>query len=244
VPTPIDPKRLPALKTALSEYKPDDWTPQRQLAALYGVAPSRFVTLIKTRFQDFPAFERRGDKTNWYPARAAIAAMIAYMEGSSAQKKAAATRHSAVMGRVATVQAEQAKTVASQSPEQLPLSAGELDRLASAQTRIWKLKREQGLFVPRDDVVDLARRYHSTVSREIMNIPQRLDPNGMMAAADRAQLMRITRDITLELYEIMGGLLADADERSDGTVGAGTRTGSDNARRGTRRRESDISRAA
>ena len=171
MPTPIDPKRLPGLKAALDGFGDDDRASQRQLADLYGVANSRFSTLTKTRFPDFPPAERHDDKTFWYPARAAIASMIAYMENTGAAKKAAARRHSEIMGRVAGTAAATPVPVAAQAEPQ-PLSASELDRLASAQTRMWKLKKDQGFYTLTSEVRRIARGVNSMLTREIMNILQ------------------------------------------------------------------------
>jgi hypothetical protein len=234
VPTPIDPKRLPGLKKALEGYSDGDWLAQRQLAELYGVSNARMTTLIKSRFPDFPAHERRDDKTHWYPARASIASMIAYMENSSAEKQAQARRHTAVMSGVAAVREE----VAAVEPAAPPaLSAGELDRLASAQTRLWKLQREQGMFVPRDHVVQTVRGGMAIITRNMMGLESTIDPNGELPPDVRARIARRARDLLMKLNEQLAAYLED-DHDEPPSAAARARAGADPDRRRRTVRES------
>lgn len=242
VPTPIDPQRLPGLKKALAEFGEQDRASQKQLAELYGVAPSRFSTLTKTRFPDFPDGEKHSDKTLWYPARAAVASMIRYMEDTARGKAVQAKRHSAVMGRVEETRAE----VAAAEPEVQPLTAAELDRLASAQTRIWRLKKEQGMYVLASEVQRIARGVNAMLTREVMNLVNELDPNGELKPLDRQRLTNKCREIVLKMHDLLGRFLEDDDDagRTGGAAIARTGSAGNLRRRGSGQREGDMVGAA
>lgn len=250
MPTPIDPKRLPSLKNALAACGESDWWPQRQLAELYGVANSRMTTLIKTRFPDFPKADRHDDKTHWYPARAAIGSMIAYMEKNTAADLAKARRHSAIMGRVAsssesTPEVSDPVVKLPATPEPQPLTASELDRLASAQTRIWKLRKDQGLYTLTSEVHRIARGVNALITREVMNMTNIIDPNGELPPLKRQALTNKCRDIVLKMHDAMGSFLEDPDDgRASGTYVARDGASGDNRRRRVRGREGDMGTAA
>jgi hypothetical protein len=218
VPTPIDPHRLPGLKAALARFGEDEKASQQQLADLYGVTSSRFVTLSKKRFPDFPAAERHEDRTHWFPARAAVASMVQYMEDQARGKTRRARRAAEV---VSQVQEERAEAAAA-PPQIEPLSPAELDRLASAQTRIWKLRKEQGLYVLAVDVQRIARGLNTMLTREVMGMVSEIDPNGEMSPRQREVVKSKCRDIVLKMHDIVGRFLEGDDAgRTGGIVVAG-----------------------
>lgn len=202
MPTPIDPKRLPGLKKAMADVGEGERWSQRQLADLYGVTNSRFTTLIKLRFTDFPVAERRNDKTHWYEAKPAIGSMIRYMEDQARGKQAQARRHSAVMGRV-----EEAKEEA----EVAPLTASELDRLASAQTKLFRLRKEMGLYTLTAEVQQIARGLNTMLNREVMNIVNEMDPNGELTPAQRDRIKHRSREIVIKMHDLLGRFLEDEE---------------------------------
>lgn len=250
MPTPIDPKRLPALKAAHAACGNEDWWSQRQLAELYGVANSRMTTLIKTRFPAFPAAQRRDDKTHWYPACAAIASMIMYMEKNSAAQLAAARRHTAVMTGEAASPDTSDKSGHPPAPaepvEQPPLTAGELDRLASAQTRVWKLRKDQGMYTLTSEVHRIARGVNAMITREVMNIVNVIDPNGELDPLKRQRLTNKCRDIVLKMHDELGSFLEEPDDvrRAPGAFIAGTGADGDPQRRRRRTGTGDMGEAA
>lgn len=222
MPTPTDPKRLPRLKAALKRFGDDDRISHKDAAKLYGVAPARFTTLIKARFPEFPAAERHEDKTHWYAARAAAQSMIAYCQGAGAKAQAANARANVILNRVAEDVA--AAPPPPPEPVVMPMSAAEIDRMASAETRIWRLAKEKGQYVPRADVEALAQRFLSALPRGIMQFPSRVDPNGTLPPNIRKSLERSCRDLTLELHEILADFVKsdeyDADPRSSEPIQA------------------------
>lgn len=238
MPTPIPPDRLPRLKKALNDYSAKDMESQQKLAELYGVALSRFTTLIKSRLKDFPPAKTKGDRTNWYPARAAIQVMINYTEGKGALKRESAQRAAAVLAGE-PVPATDGESPAAKNPgwpEGL-MTPQELDRLASAQTRIWRLKKEQGEYVLRSEVEDMARRVFSLITQRIMNIPNIVDANGKLPPAERAALQRECREINLALYRETEGLLDHADSGNAGVESAPIGVVHHSKRRRGRKRE-------
>jgi hypothetical protein len=242
VPTPIDPQRLPGLKKALASFEDSDRASHRQLAELYGVAPSRFTSLIKSRFPDFPVAERRDDKTHWYAARAAVQSMIRYMEDSARGKQAQAQRHTAVMTGVA----EAREDAAAAPVEVQPLTATELDRMASAQLKTWRLKKEQGLYVLASEVQRIARGLNSMLTREVMNLVNELDPNGEMKPLARQRLTNRCREMVLKMHDMLGRYLEDEDDvrSASGIAVLGSGSTGNLRRRSNGRRSDDLAGAA
>lgn len=211
MPTPIDPKRLPALKAALEQFGADDTIQHKDLATLYGVTPARLTTLIKNRFENFPPAERHGDKTHWYAARPAIMVMISYLEGSGKKKRAAAARAAAVMGR-ATEAAEAAPPDQEELP---PMGPVELDRMASAATRIWRLQVEQGKYILTSLVRQEIRGMLAIVKREISGLPSVIDPNGELPPLMRERMVKRCREALNKIYEQLRTLLGDDEDEAD-----------------------------
>jgi len=228
MPTPLPVGRLPALKAALERFTDDDRASQKDLAELYGVAPSRLSTLVKTRFTGFPAAEKRGDKTHWYPARAAIQVMIDYIQGTTAAAQAQAKRHTEVMAGAQPAR-EEAEAIDAEADK--PMSASEIDKLITAQTKMWKLAKDQGLYVLADDVRRRARQAYSLFTRSITAIPARIDPNGKLPVEVRTAVDKACRQITAEVQDAMMEMMGANDEAVEP---AGRRSRTDEDQRGRR----------
>lgn len=200
MPTPIPKDRMPTLKAALAKYKPTDKESMRALAKLYDVAPSRFSTLIKERFPDFPEAERI-DRADWYPARAAIESMLAYMVAQKRGAKSSAGR------KAAAIRGAASSKVANEDPDDEPMTPAELDKLASAMTRAFNLRKAMGLVVDRDKAKAQMRAAFSIFSHEVMSLPNVLDPNGLLAPRERRALEQKCREILTKVHGAMGDLL-------------------------------------
>lgn len=219
MPTPIDPKRLPRLRAALKGFGDADMLPQKEIAAIYGVTNARFTTLVHERFENFPAPERRGDKTHWYAARASIEAMIAYLQGTGAKKQAAAARAAAVMSGAASdpipVKIAPAKAKRGQPPPEpepeLLMSPAEIDKLASAQTRMFRLDQEKRLFVRADLARGLIRTLFTTVQRGVAALPTEVDPNGELPPLHRARLEAAVRAAQSRIFDAVKSQIEDED---------------------------------
>jgi hypothetical protein len=207
MPTPIDPKRLPALRAALETFVADERLPHQRLAELYGVTPARLTTLIHNRFEGFPPAERQGDKTNWFPARPAVESMIAYLTNSGKKKHEAAARAATVMGT-----ANGAAAAAEAEDDDIPpLGPVELDRMASAATRIWRLAVEQKRYVPVAEVRQTVRGMFDIVKREVQSIEHAIDPNGELPPLHRARLAAHCRELLVKAHEKLERFLGDDD---------------------------------
>lgn len=211
MPTPIDPKRLPTLRAAVKKFKPGEKVPQQQLAKIYGVTNARFTTLVHQRFDDFPPPERHGDKTHWYEAIPALNAMIAYMTSNTRRKRAAADRAAEILGDAPT-RAEPAGEPAPSAPaESQPLSPAELDRLASAETRTFRLQQEKRQFVRADVARGIIRSLFTTVQRSVSALALEIDPNGELPPMHRARLEAAVRDSMVKIHASVKSLVDEPD---------------------------------
>lgn len=207
MPTPVDPKRLPRLKAALKRFKPGEKIAQKGLADIYGVTNARWTALAHERFEGLPPPERHGDKTHWYEARPAIEAMIRYCEGAGATKRAAAARTAAVLG---DARAEAA--AAEPDGKTVEFTPAEVDRLASAQTRTFRLQQEKKQFVPVGSHQHVVRRIFITVQRAISAFPTEADPNGDLPPMIRQRLEQAARDALTRLHGEVGEVLTLEDD--------------------------------
>jgi len=205
MPTPLDPKRVPTLKAALDRFQPDELVPQRELATIYGVSPARFSSLIKTRFEGFPPGERRGDKTNWFPAHAALKIMIAYADGK---------------GNAKQEQARKVRDFLSAKEDAAPvqpvlLTPAELDKLASAETRAFQLAKMKGDVIPRSQVRETAQGIYQRLARFMASLPHEIDPNGQLNPKIRADLEKRCNATHSAFYEDLKNFLEASDDDDD-----------------------------
>jgi hypothetical protein len=207
MPTPIDPKRLPQLKAALKSFGPGEKAPQQELAKIYGVSNARLTTLIHERFENFPPPERHEDKTHWYEAARAIESMIAYHTGRGARKRAAAKRVAAVLGE-ASAEAGQAKAEVDDDP---PMTPAEIDKLASAATRTFRLEQEKRNFIRIEIARGYVRSLFNTVQRGVSSLPLEVDPNGELPVLARARLEAAVRDSMVRIHASVRDLIGDAE---------------------------------
>jgi hypothetical protein len=208
MPTPIDPKRLPTLRAALKRFKEGDKVPQQDLAKIYGVTNARLTTLIKNRFASFPEAERHGDKTHWYPAIPALQSMIAYLTAGTTRKQDSASRVAQVM--TGAKQEAAAADPEPAEPEKRVMTPQDLDKLASASTKIFRLQAEKRMFVRADAARSLIRTMFTSVQRSITALPTEIDPNGELPPLQRVRLEEACR---AALIRIHGGIaeILDAD---------------------------------
>lgn len=205
MPTPIDPKRLPALKAAKRRFKPGDMLPQQELAKIYGVSNARLTTLIHQRFGSFPPAERHGDKTHWYEALPALDAMIAYLTGNEQRKHDAGRRVAAVLAQAPATEAP------ADREDPAPPTAAELDKLASAQTRSFRLLQEKKQFVRVDAHRHVVRELFTTTQRSVTSLPMEIDPNGELPPLHRERLETAVRDAMLKIHASVAAVLEVPD---------------------------------
>lgn len=196
MPTPIDPKRLPTLRAARKRFKPGERVPQKELAKIYGVSNARLTTLIKERFEDFGAAERHEDKTHWYEAVKAIDSMIAYHTGRGAKRRESAARVARVLGEAAA----EVKETPPAKDDYPPPTPAELDKLASAETRTFRLEQEKRQFVRADVARSFIRDLFNTVQRQVSGLATAIDPNGELPPLHRQRLEQSVRDAMVRIH--------------------------------------------
>lgn len=210
MPTPIDPKRLPRLRAAKARFKPGDMLPQQELAKIYGVSNARLTTLIHQRFESFPPFERRGDKTHWYAVLPALEAMIAYALGQSKRKAAAAARVAHIFAGAPVVERTSAPAEAPPAEEPPLPTPADLDRLAKAEMSVFRLQQEKGKFVPDYQVRHVIQGIVAIVQRAFSGLAPEVDPHGELPPLVRAKLERSIKKSQLRLHDEVAQYL-DAD---------------------------------
>lgn len=207
--TPIDPKRLENLEAALKKHKSKDLLDQKQLGAIYGVSPGRISGLVKNRFEDFPPAQRDADGKHWYPAGAAIKAMIDYCKDSSKSQN----RKRAAIGKIMS------KSEPAANDDQPPqLTAADLDRMASAATKIWRLEQEQGKYIKVEDAVSGYRSIYSLTRTEMMGWLNQVDPNGALPLDTRKKIETSIRSSLVKLQgliEDLNALPPDIEEAAE-----------------------------
>ena len=211
MPTPIDPKKLPRLRAQLKRFKKGEKLPQQELAKIYGVTNARLTTLIKQRFADFPDPERHGDKTHWYEVRPAIESMIAYLEGRTKKAKAAGLRTARILaGPGAAVEPDEAPaTAAAAAPEKVLPTPADLDKLASASTRVFRLEQEKGEFVRVAQVRAEFRDLFTIMQRHLTGLAAEIDPNGELPPLTRERLEQAVRAAQVKLHTKIAHHLGD-----------------------------------
>lgn len=219
MPTPIDPKRLPNLRRALKKVKDGDKLPQQELAKIFGVTNARFTTLAHNRFTNFPPAERHGDKTHWYDARKAIESMIAYVRGQSSRSRVSAQRVAKILGRPVPIDTGNGKAKPAgepevpeddPEPEYMPTPA-DLDRLAKAETSVFRLEQEKGNFIPVYQVRHVIQGIVAIVSRTFSGLAPEIDPHGELPPPLRAKLEKAIKQSQLKLHDsVIEYLDADA----------------------------------
>ena len=205
MPTPIDPKKLPRLRSQLKRFKDGDKLPPRELAKIYEVTNARFTTLVKERFPNFPPAERQGDKTHWYEVVPAIQSMIGYMEGKTRQSGRSAQIAASIMGKAPANDAAPEGTP-KPTPEpavevpQLP-TAAELDKIASAATKVFRLEIEKREFVRvsavRAEISDL----FTLMQRFLSGLSSDVDPHGELPPKLREDFELAIRKAQLKLHK-------------------------------------------
>lgn len=206
MPTPIDPKRLPRLRAARKKFEPGEKAPQQELAKIYGVSNARLTTLIHQRFGSFPTPERHGDKTHWYDAIAAVDAMIAYLAGTEQRKVAAAKRIAQAMGYDSA--ADEPAPPGPETPA--VLTPAEIDKLASAATRTFRLEQEKRQFIRIELARGFVRSLFNTVQRRVSSLPMEIDPNGELPPLHRQRLEAAVRDAMVGIHGSVADLVGDA----------------------------------
>jgi hypothetical protein len=170
------------------------------------VSNARITSLIHERFENFPKPERHGDKTHWYEAVPALQSMIGYLTANTARKHASAARAAAVLNDA------RAEAPATPEPKEGPAwTPTEIDKLASAATRLFRLEQEKKQFVRADIARHFIRTLFQTVNRHVSALPLEIDPNGELPPLQRQRLEQASRDAMLRIHASVSEIVETAD---------------------------------
>lgn len=186
-----------------------------ELAILYGLSKGAFVNLRKM-IPDFPDPAERKSNAYFYPAHAAVSALLAYV-----------TRHE-------ETQADHARRLRALAGPPQDLGDGDAPTLtANEQLKAYDLRQklkeeaiEQGHLHRSDHCAAVSERVFSLISRTFGKPSDSMDPNGRWPAAVRAQIDKAGEALVLQCYNQMRDMLgqdANQQPRGSSTARAGRR---------------------
>lgn len=202
-----DPQRLVDLKAALKSAKATDMLSLGDCSIIWGVTKPRFVNKAK-EFSDFPDPVRDGN-SHLYEARAALKSMIGFIERHQQASLERAQRTGKLLGGMATEE-----SLLRHTPQELVV----LNRL---QTELAKREIEQGNYVPRAEVEQIAGQVFSEVSELLNQLSNRIDPHGKLEPAIRVMIDTMGSKRLLEIHTRLKGLLTDHADNGTNSGKAG-----------------------
>jgi hypothetical protein len=195
----------------LSAAKPKGDLSLTDCAALWGVTKPRFVNK-RAEIADFPEMSRVEGNAHFYPARAALKAMIAHLERHANVRLARANSAARLIGRGA-----HAEALAQHTPAELAT----LNRL---RADIEHDERMQGIYTPIADQQQTAGEVFSELSEFCSTLSNQIDPHGRLAPDIRTAIDSKAHEALLKFHARMRGLLSgDALHRGIGTADRKTR---------------------
>lgn len=212
-----DPQRLVDLKALLKTAKPKETYSLQEVAAMWGVSKARFVNK-RAQFAWFPDPIINGN-THLFPARDAIKAMIEHLERHQQAATERARRTAALIG-------------GGTATEEMLLhySPSEIASLNRTQAEIEQRERDQGEFIRRSEVEQMAGAIFSIFSDFVSGLSNRLDPHGRLAPELRAMVDTNGQLELLKAHKEIKGLLEN-DAVGGATGAAARQTPSARARR-------------
>lgn len=211
-----DPQRMVDLKAALKTIKLKDTFSLGECAALWGVTKPRFVNK-RAEFASFPDPIVNGNM-HLFPAREAIKAMISHLERHQNAATARARRTAQLIGGTATEE------------HLLNYSPAEIAQLSRIQADIAERERDQGLFIRKSEVEQLAGTIFSIFSDFISGLSNRLDPHGKFPPDVRALIDTNGHNELLKAHSALKKILND-DAVDTGTGTQARRLAAPRARR-------------
>lgn len=218
------------LERALKRAKPKDEITIDVMAELWGVSKQRFVNVLRDieKQVDMPAWRLGPRQVHLYPAKAAIAALLAYEKRNDDMTAQLQERAAAILGR-----GEKRKEA--QQEAMLPIS--ELATMSRLMAETEARERQQGLYVPVADVARIAGEVFGLLSDFLSDLPANIDPNGLLPADVRALIAEGGKNAALNVHARMKDMLSgDARPDTPKPARAGAKNG--RARRAPARRAS------
>ena len=192
-----DQKRLTDLKAALKAAKPKDRVTLEDCAALWGVVKARFVTVAKN-FPNWPDKVAVEGNKHLFPAKKAIQSMIGYLERHQANEKHRSSELAAMIGST------------DQMAEQITggFSIAELAKANQLAAELEQRQRDQGLYIPVDDVQRTIGNVFSEISEFMSDLANVVDPHGRLPAETRALVNSNAHEHLLSLHAKLKGMLS------------------------------------
>ena len=204
-------ERVNRLKAALTKAKrakaKNPMLSNTELVHLYGVSKGAF-TNVKNQISAFPDAEEGPRNTLLYPAVAAIEALIAYETREDEEEAARRKLANDIVG------ASGNRGRRKKSPE-IFLPPSEMMKYSRLQAEIEERERQQGEYIPVQEVRDLAAAIYGVVKEPLQQLELKVDPNGLLTAEQRAKISELGRTALLGIArQIEGALGIDADDHA------------------------------
>ena len=184
------------------------------MAALWGVKKSRFVTL-KNEWPEFPEFVEKAGNAQLYDAKAALTVMIDRNQSDLKRLSRRSDKVTRILRRSSDADEE----------VEAPLEAKELLELSRASADIERQKVAQGELLEAAAVERLLGKIFSAVSSRLSGLVDIVDPNGRLPPATREAVREGGKAANLLIYEEIRDMLGDdVDESTDRTPPARKRT--------------------
>jgi hypothetical protein len=201
-----NPNRRGAIAAALKRCKADSMLSLEDLAEIWGVVKSRFVT-VKNKMPDFPPPIPQGT-SHIFEARTALKAMQAFerRHDDAAQKLKKTT--DAILGNVRTGRLDQIDT--GHTPRDLSV----LSRLAAEAEERERAQRE---YIPKAEVAQRVGDVFEEISNFCSRLSNEIDPHGRLDPKVRAKIDERAAEALRRSNKILKDLLSpDANQGSSG----------------------------
>jgi hypothetical protein len=202
-----NPNRRGDIGRALKRTKPDTMLSLENLATIWGVQKSRFVS-VKNEIPDFPAPIQQGT-AHVFPARVALKAMQLYERRHDDAAKRQQARTDAILGTVRAGRLDEVDT--GHNPRDLAV----LSRLA-AETE--ERERMQGLYVLKSEVARVCGDAFSEITDFCSRLSNEIDPHGRLDPQVRSKIDKRAKEALLRSHRILKDMLEanakPADHRS------------------------------
>lgn len=189
-------QRLIDLKATLAAAKPKDVLSLADCASLWGVTKPRFVNK-RAEIASFPDICATEGNAHFYPARAALKAMISHIDRHQKASADRVVRQAKLIGNSAAAEA-----LAHHTPAELAT----LNRIAA---ELSEREIKQGLYVPVAENQYVAGLVFSRLSEFMSGLSNRIDPHGRLDPSTRQMIDIEAHKELLLLHADMKVLLSD-----------------------------------
>lgn len=198
-----NPHRRQDLEDALKRAKPRDRLTLEQVSLLWGVTKQRFVT-VKNAMAAFPGVADTVGNLHYFPARAAIKAMLAHEKRFDQMASDRAARADAILGK--------SRGLAGAGSTFSPTELATMSRLAA---EIEERERAQGEYVPVAEVAAIAGEVFSIISDFCSRLSNEIDPHGRLPPDTRRLIDEGSHRSLLQCHTELKDMLSPDAKRRD-----------------------------